>query len=391
MKVFICVNNYTQIQGINSVVDQFFFNRELFKQKGIDIAGVYDCKRVYYDRPLRTLSNNKGINSIFHTLKGTFLYKTYIGQIIAVIIRMILPAFNCYKNSKTSNADVFLTQDVFVSYFLLKKSKKVKLIFMTHMYERQNANLLMNYPKLKGTFFERYLEKINQYVFLNSDAIVTICKNANNKLVQDFGLKKVYTVYNTIKNTVSEQALPGTHDKVRFVSASHLTFVKGIDMLCTVLKEICKTTESKDCEFHLYGDGEYYKELVKLKRDEGLENLFLYGNVQTPYKNYTDKDVYISTSRMETLPMGILEAMSVGLPILSTSVGAIPELICDENGLLVKPEVEDIKCGILKMIGLKKHLQVMGVNSKFFFETNCSRAVWVDKFTLIFNEVINKV
>lgn len=50
-----------------------------------------------------------------------------------------------------------------------------------------------------------------------------------------------------------------------------------------------------------------------------------------------DYDVFINTSNFDNLPVSILEAMALGLPVVSTNVGGIPYLIDNlKNGLLVK-------------------------------------------------------
>lgn len=49
-----------------------------------------------------------------------------------------------------------------------------------------------------------------------------------------------------------------------------------------------------------------------------------------------DCDIFINTSRVDNMPVAVLEAWAMGLPVVSTSVGGIPDLITDrETGLLV--------------------------------------------------------
>ncbi len=49
-----------------------------------------------------------------------------------------------------------------------------------------------------------------------------------------------------------------------------------------------------------------------------------------------DHDIFLNTTRFDNLPVSLIEAMALGLPIISANVGGIPFLISDgENGLLV--------------------------------------------------------
>ncbi len=62
-------------------------------------------------------------------------------------------------------------------------------------------------------------------------------------------------------------------------------------------------------------------------------------------------DVFVLPSYNEGLPMALLEAMSWQLPVITTSVGGIPELVISEqNGLLVEPG---------QILGLSKAMQYL--------------------------------
>jgi L-malate glycosyltransferase len=49
-------------------------------------------------------------------------------------------------------------------------------------------------------------------------------------------------------------------------------------------------------------------------------------------------DIYVSTSRIESFPNGVLEALTCGCSVVATRVGGVPEMVSDgENGLLFEP------------------------------------------------------
>ena len=63
--------------------------------------------------------------------------------------------------------------------------------------------------------------------------------------------------------------------------------------------------------------------------------------------------IYVLPSYGENLPFSLLEAMALGLPVVTTPVGAIPEIVKDgENGFLVEPgDVRAIASSVNRLLG----------------------------------------
>jgi glycosyltransferase involved in cell wall biosynthesis len=89
----------------------------------------------------------------------------------------------------------------------------------------------------------------------------------------------------------------------------------------------------------LAGDGPLRGEVQRKIERSALEGcVYLLGTRQDVVELLRLADVFVMTSLWEGLPIALLEAMSVGKPVVATSVGGIPNVVIHgENGLLVPP------------------------------------------------------
>jgi glycosyltransferase involved in cell wall biosynthesis len=96
-------------------------------------------------------------------------------------------------------------------------------------------------------------------------------------------------------------------------------------------------------------------------------------------------DIYLNTSHIDNMPVAILEAAAMGLPVVATRVGGLPYLVRhDENGLLVPdddpPAMIDAIRRLLNEPGLAKRLSA---NGRVLAERSAWRTVraqWDDLF-----------
>lgn len=70
-----------------------------------------------------------------------------------------------------------------------------------------------------------------------------------------------------------------------------------------------------------------------------------------------ESDIFISTTNFDNTPVSVIEAMALGLPVVSTNVGGMPFLIDnDKDGILIEPNNSQIFTGaILKLLNNQKN------------------------------------
>ena len=77
-------------------------------------------------------------------------------------------------------------------------------------------------------------------------------------------------------------------------------------------------------------------------------------------------DLFINTSRADNLPVSLIEAMALGLPVISTNVGGIPSLIDNhKNGILVGDgQVDEMNTAIIDLINHSSKSEQISINAR---------------------------
>ena len=148
----------------------------------------------------------------------------------------------------------------------------------------------------------------------------------------------VKTIYNPVKTI--ELLTHGNGEKVVFVNVARFYPIKNHFLLIKSFKrvrEVCK-----NAELRLAGDGQLLEECRCLVDELGLTDCVTFlGNVSDVYALLSKSDVFVLSSDSEAMPISVLEAMACSLPIVSTRVGGVPELVGEDNGILVLPRDEE--------------------------------------------------
>lgn len=117
-----------------------------------------------------------------------------------------------------------------------------------------------------------------------------------------------------------------------------------------------KYSKAKLCMVGPDRDGTLRK-IKELVLELNLENSVEFTGVLTKsewHKKAIDYDIFINTSNVDNMPVSIIEAMALGLPVVTTNVGGIKYLVNNNiNGILVKPD--DVKAMTNAIMNLIKN------------------------------------
>ena len=152
---------------------------------------------------------------------------------------------------------------------------------------------------------------------------------------QFYGLRRdpelVYNPVDTARFAVSGRE---AHDSFVILSVGRLSAQKNQQLLIRAFSNLHRKNDR--AELYILGEGPMRSELEKLIGEEGLEDcVHLEGNVPDPERYYSRADVFAMSSAYEGLPLVLLEAMAASLPVVSTDVGGVRDIVSD-NGILVR-------------------------------------------------------
>jgi len=187
---------------------------------------------------------------------------------------------------------------------------------------------------------------------------------------KEFFNKKVRENSVIIGNPVTHEELPVvamSERKKEIVAVGRFTAEKNYPLLFRAWKEVFK--KHPDFRLRIYGKYEKDSDEVKLIDRLGLsESIILAGPTDDIRQKINDAYAFVLTSFSEGLPNALMEAMSIGLPVVATDCpsGGPGQLIKDGvNGLLVENRNEKaVADGINKLIDAPELAERLGRNAR---------------------------
>ena len=263
-------------------------------------------------------------------------YESYIdGTKFRVLLYSIWAIFKFIVTGQAKKYDVYHIHvasygSTFRKRIYLKIIKKYKKKVILHIH---GAEYMLFFDKLSKKKKRQVIDTLQV-----ADMVIALSNEWKNKFDNKFGLTNCYVLENGINTEKLAPAIVDTKkNQTSFVTLGRLGKRKGTYDLVDAIEIARKKVPNIRC--YLAGDGEIDK-FCNIIVERGLQN-----NIEVVgWADFTKKlellskvSTVVLPSYNEGLPMAILEGMATGKAIISTTVGAIPEVVKEENGILIQP------------------------------------------------------
>lgn len=214
----------------------------------------------------------------------------------------------------------FYRKSIFIS---LCKMLKIKVIVHVH-------------GACFNKFYESLSDKKQKYVgkTLNkSEKIIVLSKSWKEFFKNIIPEDKIEILYNSVPLQEKKKEQNAKKEELTALFLGRIGERKGVYDLLEVANKI------ENLKIIIAGDGETQK-AQNIVKENNLKNVTILDwiNEEQKAEYLKNADMYILPSYDEGLPMSVLEAMSYSLPVITTNVGGIPELVEDnKNGILINP------------------------------------------------------
>ncbi|MBU2710695.1 glycosyltransferase [Zooshikella harenae] len=162
------------------------------------------------------------------------------------------------------------------------------------------------------------------------------CFNDHNVKVIPNAVDLDYIESNMLEKNAARQEIEVDESDVIIGTIGRLVKVKGHEYLIKSFAEISQ--KDKSIKLVIIGGGELEQSLQNLAKNLGVEDRVLFtGEIFNAYRLLKAFDLFVLPSLEEGMPLVIFEALIAKVPIISTNVGGIPEVINDTIAKLVPP------------------------------------------------------
>ncbi|WCO02549.1 glycosyltransferase family 4 protein [Psychroserpens ponticola] len=322
-------------------------------------------------------SNLSGIQTLGPLLETEGFVIHYASSKANKILRLFDMVWTCLKLFKKIDIvliDTYSTQNFYYAFVVSQFCRLLNIEYIPILHGGNLTSRLSRSPKLSRLIFNNSKHNVSPSMYL---------KNA----FEDVGFKNIMHIPNTIKidnYPLSDRA----YDEPRLLWVRSFSKIYNPELAVHVFNKLKVLYPSASlCMVGPDADGSR-KTVEELAKKLNLNIKFTGKLEKKDWINLSRAyNVFINTTNYDNTPVSVIEAMALGLPVISTNVGGMPYLIEHEvDGILVEPnQPEEMSSAVVSIIrnSKKRNSLVQNAREKVnIFDWNQVKLLWFNALNI---------
>lgn len=245
--------------------------------------------------------------------------------------------YDFYKINKKYEFDYVVSFGMAANIINILINKKGKTIITEHNVKSIENNIGEG---INNRIYNYIYNLLIKFLYNKADKIITVSKYMGIDLIKYYGIKenKIDTIYNGVDERKIEKLKmePLSDEEYKIfenpviINVGSTSRQKGQWHLIKIMPELKKVIPN--IQLVILGQGDNYNKLYNLVQSLGLENnVHLMGVKSNPYKYMYNAKIFVLSSLYEGFPNVLVEAMTVGLPIISVDCKSGPRELLNNN------------------------------------------------------------
>ncbi|ALJ04576.1 glycosyl transferase family 1 [Pseudalgibacter alginicilyticus] len=241
------------------------------------------------------------------------------------LLDMLLAVLKYSKKVDCVLIDTYSTSNFYYAFWCSQLCRVLNLKYLPILHGGNLPNRLKNNPKLSKAIFNNAYKNIAPSVYMKTE-------------FEKYGFSNLICIPNTIelKNYPFKKR---TFEKINLLWVRSFSEIYNPNLAIDILSELkAQGVDATLCMVGPANDDSLLKAKAYAKKIK-VEVTFTGKLTKQEWISLSAAyNIFINTTNFDNMPVSVIEAMALGLPVLSTNVGGMPFLINNnEDGILVNP------------------------------------------------------